>query len=350
MGKGSGSSRQTVTQEATIPDFLQPFLTQGAGTAGRSLATLEQLLTGPSPGTRTVTNLPEGAFIQNGRVVLRETVPAQGLAPGTSPNRAFEGGFGVTPASTRLVDLGPVSQFQSQQALPGGAPSADQLIAPFSPDQELGFDLARSFAIGGDPLLTTAQQGLLSTAQGDFLAGGPGFEAALEAAQNQFVPQILSRFGSGSGLADAAIAQGTTDSFAQLFNAERARQQGAQAALPGLGLLPSQILLDIGGQQQGQAQRELSAPIEATQGLLNAALGGLPVGSLIGQTQTSQQQTSSNPFLQALGLGLTGLSFASGLGAFSPAAAAGPGLSFGATGVPAGLGSVGGPTFNPIFF
>ena len=94
---------------------------------------------------------------------------------------------------------------------------------------------------------TTATRGLGSTMQqpvfdqltgtlgGDYLYGGPGFDAAQQAAYNRITPQVQSAFSGGgrlqSGLAQTAHTQALGDSFAGLYNSERNRQlQAAQIA------------------------------------------------------------------------------------------------------------------------
>src|SRR5690606_8136743 len=77
----------------------------------------------------------------------------------------------------------------------------------------------------GTPALPGTET-LQQTAAGDFLMGGQGFDAAVEAAVRAARPGILSAFGSaGSGggtgaLANAAIGQSAVDAFARQFAQE----------------------------------------------------------------------------------------------------------------------------------
>lgn len=230
----------TVTQEASIPSFLRPFLEQSAGVAGGALGDLQGLI------------------------------------------------------------------------------NSGNLVSGFNSDQLAGFDQARDVALGGGGFIPTAQEQALSTARGDFLFGGQGFNEAVDASVRAAQPGILSTFGGAGrgtgGLAQQAIAQSSADAFARLFSQERSRQTEAASRLPGLGLLGSNILSSIGGQQQNQAQRELSAPINAQQSLFGSALGGLPTSSLIGQSQTSTQPLFQNQGAGILGGGLAGLGLLSGIG------------------------------------
>lgn len=69
------------------------------------------------------------------------------------------------------------------------------------------------------------------TIAGDYLTGGKGFDAALEAAKNKILPSVNSQFEAhgrgGSGLADVAKASAIGDSFAGLYGQERQNQIAA---------------------------------------------------------------------------------------------------------------------------
>lgn len=228
-----------------------------------------------------------------------------------------------------------------------GNAGADDLVAGFMPDQMQAFGMARQLALGEGSPLALAQQQFADTASG---AGfnSDAFNDAFGAAVRRQQPGIISPFiGAGrgtGGLAQAALGQGQADAFAGLFNQERQRQLGAAQALPGIAMAPFGLLSDIGGQQQALQQQQLTAPIQAQQSLLGSAMGGLPVSSLLGSTSTGTQSQPlhSNPWGEALGLGMTGLGIASGLGAFgAPAAASGP-LGWQTTVNPASSGMFGG--------
>lgn len=201
---------------------------------------------------------------------------------------------------------------------------AGDLVAGFTPAQLRAFGSAED-AIGEGGVIPEVQENLLSTARGDFLYGGPGFDAAVDAAVRAAQPHILSRFGRAgagtSGLAQAALGKAAIDAFAGQYGTERGRQLQALGMLPDLALLPSDVLGRIGGQQQAQEQRELTAPITAAESLLSTAQTGLPVASLLGQTQTgtSSQETFRNPVAGALGGGLTGAKLGSLFGPWGTA-------------------------------
>lgn len=235
---------------------------------------------------------------------------------------------------------------------------AEDLVAGFSPTQREGFDLALSRARGGGGFLPTAQDTILKTAQGvdpssyvdptaygalsdtaagKFLYGGEAFQAAVDAASRAGQARVLSTFGrSGrgdSGLARTAIARNTTDAFASQYGEERAkqlaaagvladlggtergRQISAAGALPGIATADASILERIGGIEQGQAQRELTAPLSAQESLLAAIGGGVPLQSLLSSYQTTSGGADST-YSDLAAAGLLGLGAANEFGWF----------------------------------
>lgn len=299
MSKGSKQTgTKTVTHKTDIPSFLQPITRQSAGAQGRALTALEDLLgQGFSP------------LEQQAQQIMIE----RGLG---------SGGF-IPTAQEQFL--------RTAQGVP---------VDSFAPD----------FSI--DP---TAREALQQTAQGDFLFGGQGFNEAVDAAVRRVQPNILSTFGAAGrgtgGLAQQAIAQATSDAFANLFGQERQRQLGAASqlgqfdlsragtlsslanqersrqlqaagALPQVGLAGADILSRV-----GSARRAL--PISNYQQLLGASQGIFPITSAFGQTQS--QPIYTNKTAGILGGALSGL----GLGA-STAAEGATGLA--ALGGPLGIG------------
>jgi len=286
-GKGSSSS----TTQVDIPQFLRPFLEQSTNTASGALSGLNSLADG---------NLVAGF------------TPDQEQAFAQARDVAGGGGDFIPTAQQTLLDTAqgrdlssflPEELFNNITSLGGGI---DQFVDPAALDT------------------------LRSTAGGDFLFGGDGFNAAVDAAVNAATPQILSTFGragaggSTSGLAQSAIGQSAVDAFAREFSNERRNQLGAAnslasiggqdrgralasagllsnfasgernrqelaaRSLPQAGLFGSNILSGIGDQIQGQNQFGLDAPQQAQLRLLQAALGGLPIGQLLGQSTDAE--------------------------------------------------------------
>lgn len=342
--KGGGS--QTVTQETTVPEFLRPFMGQSSAVAGNTLSRLSHMLTHDDL-VADFNPTQQAAFDRiTGEALEGEFIPA---AQNTFLQAAQGQGLNFLPPELRES----LSGFGGINFLPGAARSA----------------LTQGASTSGLPQEQLEQ--LQRTAGGDFLMGGEGFDAAVNAAVRQAQPHILSTFGSAGvgggtgGLAQSAIGQSAIDAFASQFGQERGRQQAAQGTLAQLGLadrgqqlqsagllgdfaagaqgrglqaggvlaglsdaerarqltaagqLPGLAfsgldqLLNVGNLQQGQAQREIGAPITAQQQLLASALG-IPsaFSPLFGSTQT--QPTQSNLFGNILG----GLSLFGGLGGF----------------------------------
>lgn len=209
---------------------------------------------------------------------------------------------------------------------------------------------------GGVPQLT--RDTLESTARGDFLFGGQGFNQAVDAAVRAALPQIRSVFGSagvggfGGGLSQAAVGQAATDAFARQFQTARGRQLGAantlaqleqsdRARRSGETLSAAQILGDqglrdagfrvgtqgqleaqdlartgqqlsaatsLGGLSQAEAARNLQQQLSAATGLsqeelANAGLRLGAQGQLEGQRLTGQgQQLNAAGALANVGL------------------------------------------------
>lgn len=303
MGGKSGGD-QEVTQRTEIPAFLQPFVKNQAQVGSDALTRLEGQLSGAG-------------------------------------------------ANELVAGFDPLQQQAQQQmiALAGGA-------GGFLPTAQQQF-LQTAQGVDPQSYLDPAAYGALqSTAGGDFLFGGQGFDQAVQAALRAAQPSILSTFGGSGrgtgGLAQTAIAQQATDAFARQFgdersrqlqasgmlgeigNAERARQLQAAGLLPQMGGLGAGILEGVGGQRQALAQRQLTAPISANEALVQAAGGGVPLGSLLGTSQTTSGAGGGGfNFGNALGAGALGLG-----GAAMTAAPGATGLA--ALGGPWGLAAAGG--------
>lgn len=397
--KTSSSGADTVRTQ--IPEFLEPFIRRGASTADRALGSLEGILglTGgpgsynagpprPLPNVRTgfgqqvYVDPAQGAFTTSDGSIIAPfqdgVIP--GITDGTDNPVEVRGGTIVGVGNGGLNELGSLGA-AAYGGWGGGA--AQNLVAPFSDTQQVAQALGVERALLGD-LFSTAQnstqqlaangfdasglttlsdlgvspevlQGLAgisstsgsgldalaSTASGDFLYGGEGFDAAVDAAVRAATPGILSTFGSAGaggatgGLAQEAIGRAAVDAVASQYGAERQNQLRAAGLLGDLGLSSSGLLgqfglaggdqalrqqigvadanarsaqtqLDasqllpglasadvdllnrIGGVQQAQAQSELDAPRAALMQLLSAALGGSPIESLLGTDATNR--------------------------------------------------------------
>jgi hypothetical protein len=256
----------------------------------------------------------------------------------------------------------------------GFLPTAQQQFLQTAAGRGLGsildspaYDALRQNALGGysalsDPARRSLEaaaggqgvgpggEALAAHARGDYLYGGEGFNNALQAAMNQIQPQVQSRFGqagpgaSTGGLAQAAMNQGTSDAFANLYSQNLNRQVGAAntltgqsltganalgsfgaqdlarqmsaasqlgnfgmqergnalnaaAALPNLAMFAPNAMMNVGAQRQGLAQQRLDAPFAAQLQLLEAIYGGAPAfQSLLGQSGSGTQSSEEFGF------------------------------------------------------
>jgi hypothetical protein len=250
-----GAQTQTISNSVDVPNWLQTLLHQGANTASGALSNLSSL--------------------SNGNLVAGFN-PLQHQAFGVGQDRLNGGGGFFDTAFNQIQSTAqgqPVGSF-----LPSAASNALSGIAGgnglsnFIPEQALA---TLSNGGGGVPsqamsALSGLSQGvgtpqaslnaLNSTANGDFLYGGDGFNAAVDAAVRAATPSIASAFGGtagglSGGLARQAIGDTAVNAFASQFGQERQNQLGAANSLANFNL--------AGANQQASAAN---------------ALGGLGIG------------------------------------------------------------------------
>jgi len=185
-------------------------------------------------------------------------------------------------SSTTTTETGP-PQFQldlNQEALEGLSPGDFQISSEFTQDEFDAFDLLRQFSAGGATDISGAATGTLT----DFLSpefldvsNDPTTQRLADAIGGQFVTRFTESIlpslrgdatiagqGAGStkasqaeGLAAGRTASAASNSIAQLLSNVSGQRLQAQTAALGLapdiaqlGLLPSNILADIGGQER----------------------------------------------------------------------------------------------------
>lgn len=357
---GGSSKPSTTTQQAQIPDFLKPYLTNQANVGNSALTNIQGQL---------------------------QNAGANELVAGFNPNQIAGQNMAIDAVNDPNGALA-----QSQAAI--GDIASGGVIQKYSPDvlssmsgamntpNLPGVDAStvQGFAQNGLQLDPVSQQALNQSASGQFMYGNPAFDEAVQASMRAARPSILSQFagqgGAGAakgGLAQIGMQQAASDSFARLFGDERNRQltatgqlgnfslgsrglqqdaagQGLQAqlaqrgqdiqqqgmrnqaaqafggllsderqrqlaaagALPGIGLLGSDVLRGVGAEQQNLEQQQLTAPLTAQQMLLQAANGGPSLNGVIGQNTT--QPVYSNKGAGALGGALTGAKLGSYFG------------------------------------
>ncbi len=207
----------------------------------------------------------------------------------------------------------------SAQGLFDADPTGANIVAPFTADQNAGFDATRGAAGAISPFLQQAQGSI-----GGILSGqaNPWQEAVIDRAlgQSQLTAnqqaRALGRTGSPAAQQNAidlgisAIApiafQGHQQNVGNILSAAGIAPGIAQSQF-----LPANQLLNIGGVQQQQDQAQRDAPFTALQRLSSQVL---PVSGL-GQTNT--QTTPGVGRVQgALGGALSGAQFASNAGGF----------------------------------
>lgn len=193
-------------------------------------------------------------------------------------------------------------------------------------------DLARSGA-GVEPAMSTYN----ATLGGDYLYGGDGFNAAVDAATRRITPQVQSAFSRGgrlnSGLAQGELAGRIGDSFAGLYNQERARQQGALSMAPQMAALayqPAQQLANVGAALEAEQDMQNNADQVNLDNYISR-IGG--VAPFAGDTRTKVMPMYRNRGAGLLGGAMSGAQFGGKLGSAIP----GLGTAWGT-----GLGALGG--------
>ena len=324
--KGSAKQKSKVR----VPKYLQPFIQQATGAAGTGLGGLEELLGG---GQDLVADLNQTQL--------------QGLGQAAD---VAGGAGGFLPQAQQTF----MNQAQGNDVSSFLDPSALGALQGASQGTGLDQFIPQNALSGLNQLATNdpSNQGintLQQTAGGDFLHGGQGFEAAVQAAVNSATPHIASAFGGtagglSGGLARQAVGDTAVDAFASQFGQERKNQLNAAGALnqntlqgssalaglggdersrglgsagqlagltgqlnnsdqqralqaagqlPNIGLAGSNILQGVGDQLQGQEQSEIEGPIAGFQQLLQSALGGLPISDLLGSKTSGSSKTFS---------------------------------------------------------
>lgn len=189
----------------------------------------------------------------------------------------------------------------------------DRSMPGFSDESKWAQDAQMQRARNGSPLIGQAQDEVGKTISGDYLYGGKGFDAALEAAKNKIIPGVESRFAQAgrfnSGLARTAEAGAIGDAFAGLYNNERDRMQRGTTIAPELA---NQDYYDIakasevGAQkeQMTEAQRnERRKMIEEYMKTISGNYGGTTTGT---STTTGPAGAQKSPWMSALGGGIAG--------------------------------------------
>lgn len=139
-----------------------------------------------------------------------------------------------------LPDNAPITQmkgsgesFQAPMIRKGLKSAEDAFLnsPDFSPESVETQNMIMNQGRSGAGIAGDANQQLQKTINGEYLTGGKGFDAALNAATNKILPSVNSSFAksgrSGSGLADVAKTGAISDAFAGQYGQERQNQLNA---------------------------------------------------------------------------------------------------------------------------
>jgi len=188
-----------------------------------------------------------------------------------------------------------------------------QTYANFSPEQEQAMNMQANMARAGTPGVMDAINANAATARGDYLYGGSGFNAALDAAQRRIQPQVQSMFGkfgrSNSGLANIGMTQALADSFASQYGQERANQMNAIGMLPqmaNLAYLDSNKLSEVGGFRQAMDQQGINEAMARHQFGQDSPWEQLQRYQAMTQPYLNAGGTQTSPLYQNKGAGMLG--------------------------------------------
>jgi hypothetical protein len=285
---GQTTAKNRSTTSVRIPKFLRPLARQGAATSQDALTSLTGMLNNGDgliadfTGAQDLSHmlgvgraLGGGGFFPTAQDTFLDTAQGGGLdlsflppeARSALASTAAGGGLDFLPpdvlarlsaaGTNQLPGTGVLGDLSTQSGIPQGVES---LLTPGGVDTSSLQGILDSGAVSPE-----VREALQSTARGDFLAGGQGFDAAVEAAVRAAKPAILSTFGRAGaggatgGLAQTAIGTAAIDAFARQFANERSNQLGAAGRLADLGLAErgqnagvASTLADIGLTERGQ--------------------------------------------------------------------------------------------------
>ena len=147
---------------------------------------------------------------------------------------------------------------QGEALQPGYDQAREQFLGPGNQYDEWYRKQMAERGMGGSDLERAGNQQLQDTLGGDYLYGGKGFDAALDAASNKIIPKVQSGYEGmgrhGSGLEKTAQTGAIADAFAGLYNQERGRQMGAANQVPQYSGMDYNNIGAVG--QAGDQQRQ----------------------------------------------------------------------------------------------
>lgn len=213
---------------------------------------------------------------------------------------------------------------------------------PFSPETELALQAQTSRAMGGSPLVDTAQEQQLRTIRGDYLTGSPQLEQEL----NRISGKVNSQFAAGGGYRSSAnqevLAREMSDAALRNYQSERGFQQQAIGAAPQMAAADYadiEQLSNVGKTREDLFGRQLQDQMnyfnflqEQDPQALDQYIGRITGmgGDFKTENSTGMAPTAKTNVLgNALGAAQTGLGLYSGL----TAAGMGTGMAAGTSGI-----------------
>lgn len=181
----------------------------------------------------------------------------------------------------------------------------------------------------GDTTLSNSARDMINrTLRGDYLYGGEGFNAALNAARNEIIPKVQSSFASrgrtGSGLAQEAEAKAVGDVFASQYGQERQNQLRAGALAPSVDEMKYagfDRAAGVGSDREKIAEYNANARRNSILKYLGAIQGNY------GNTETTTKpETGLSGWRRYLSGGIGGALYGSPYGGWGAAAGGGLGL------------------------
>lgn len=130
--------------------------------------------------------------------------------------------------------------------------------APFQPQELDALRLGEARARAGSPIMRAGQEELSKTLGGGYLYGGPGFDAAVDAAMRKVLPLVRSaapRGRSSSPTARQQEVQALTDVFAGQYGQERQNMMHALSQIPQIANLDYADIAKLAS--IGEARRDM---------------------------------------------------------------------------------------------
>jgi len=201
-------------------------------------------------------------------------------------------------------------------------------VAPLSGYSQQAIDLMAQRGLNGSPVETAAQNEATRTLNGDYLNNNPYLDSIWNQQAGDITSRVQSQFGAagrtGSGINQQVLERELTNGSNQLYggayDAERARMMQAAALAPqtaGMDYTNLGNVAQAGSVLDQQNQNVLDADVNRWNYNQNLPYNTLQqyaglVGGNYGNTTTTTDNTSKNPWASALGGAAMGASMGAG--------------------------------------